>query len=485
MQINKLYKPVLLALSLVLIAMNLFSWSISDAYLGNNVPAFGTRNFSMGNTGVFDMNSPLSMVLNPANISLLESRTGFEGMYLMTRNEDNRSFPLYNSFDAYLDDATYSSNINLFHNIGFGVSDNWRFGNFVTGMGVSYTPVQSFDAYYQEQVRNNRNSDNDTYPEIIANNRIEGDGSLNALGISWAGGIILPLDLQAHIGVSYNIINGKSDFEKSIRWTDWSIEQSVNHPSLNANVLPDSVFSTTSEMQGNQIKIGGNIQVNNRLGIGMSYSTKSEFDRDTDASLWYAPYGDTTAAWVLGSVKDTYILPSRIRFGFNYQPRNIMRTHFNAEVEYVSWTDVNEQFENSWDLHVGVEHSVTNRIPLRVGFQSTTEWISLPNYSVLVNDLPALSSSKVITPAVTAGSSVQLAKNVVLDFGLSFSWREYQALDMFGDKYYDDTIYTHLGSTNYILWPNYHIALVNRGWENPDKVRESFMQLGTGLTWTW
>ena len=35
-------------------------------------------------------------------------------------------------------------------------------------MGAYYKPVSSFDANYYEEVRNNRNTDNDVYPEKIA-----------------------------------------------------------------------------------------------------------------------------------------------------------------------------------------------------------------------------------------------------------------------------------------------------------------------------
>ncbi len=41
---------------------------------------------------------------------------GFSVNTYLNRNEDNRSIPLYNSFDNYIDDSVYSSNINTFDN---------------------------------------------------------------------------------------------------------------------------------------------------------------------------------------------------------------------------------------------------------------------------------------------------------------------------------------------------------------------------------
>jgi len=54
---------------------------------------------------------------------------------------------------------------------------------------------------------------------------------------------------------------------------------------------------------------------------------------------------------------------------------------------------------------------------------------------------------------------------------------------MFTDTYYNDKIYT--GSSSYVLWPNSHITLADRGWENPDKVRENNISLNAGLNFTW
>ena len=84
---------------------------------------------------------------------------------------------------------------------------------------------------------------------------------------------------------------------------------------------------------------------------------------------------------------------------------------------------------------------------------------------------------------ITGGSSIPLTDKLHLDLGFGYSWREYEALDLFRDSYYDDRHYT--GENSYQLWPNQHIALTDRGWENPDKVRESNISLSTSLSYTW
>jgi hypothetical protein len=482
MPIYKNIKPLYIVFALLLAAFNLCAWSVSDNYLGNTTPSFSARNLGMGNTGLFDTFSPMAVALNPANLTMMQGKIGLTANGLYTRNEDNRSIPLYNSFDTFIDDATYSSNINIFDDYGFAGYGKLNLGGFITGLGFHYMPVVNFKGIYDEEVRNNRGSNDDGYPEIIALNKINNTGKLNALGVSIAGGLKINDEMEAHFGANLDMLSGSNDTEKSIRWSEWAKQQSIAASSAQyKNVLPDSIYTNNADLSGSQIKLGSNLKINNHFGVGIAYTAKTEFDRESKTRSVFGP--DTTLVITNSVVKDKYILPSKIRFGFNYQPQNIMKTYFNAEVEYVKWTDVSKMFDDSWDMHFGVEHTVMNRFPLRLGFQSQTEWQVIPDYANLTADnKPSLMGTKVITPAITAGSSFGISKNIVVDMGLSFSWREYQAVDLFRDSYYNDSNY-HTGG--FFLWPNTHIALTDRGWENPDKVRESFTQFSTGITWTW
>jgi hypothetical protein len=493
MLLNKSNKSLFVILGLLVLALNLSAWSVSDYYLGNSVPGFSARMLGMGNTGVFDTVSPLAVCLNPANLTMLERSYGLTADGLFTRNEDNRSFPLYNSFDTFIDDATYSSNINLFDDYGFGgYAKRTLNDKILLGLGLNYVPVVNFKGTYDEQVRNNRNSDDDGYPEIIAKNSFNNTGRINAMGFTLGGGFKLTEVMQMNLGATLNSLTGSSEYNKSIKWSEWAMQQSISNTTLRRNVLPDSIYTNNSDYTGTQLKIGAGLKINDRIGLGLSYTAKSELDRDSKIKSVYGP--DTTMVIPAGvtndptqittsKISDKYIMPSRVRFGFNYLPRNIMKTSFNAEVEYTTWTEVSNRFADSWDIHVGVEHQVTNRIPLRLGFQSLTEWQAQPVANSEEKSGQILDAIKIITPSITAGSSFSVMKNVVMDLGLSFSWREYEALDLFRDGYYNDKIYSHMSS--YLLWPNGYILPTDRGWENPDKVRESFTQISAGLTWTW
>ncbi|MDI9571699.1 MAG: hypothetical protein QM209_00790, partial [Candidatus Cloacimonadota bacterium] len=184
-------------------------------------------------------------------------------------------------------------------------------------------------------------------------------------------------------------------------------------------------------------------------------------------------------------IKEDYKLPTQIRFGFVYTPRNVVRTEFNMDIEYVAYSEINKRYDDVMNFYVGVEHQVVNFLPLRLGFQAVNNWYFTTEEGTDENNNPITlyHTTKILTPMITGGSSIKLMDNLKIDLGFGYTWREYEAVDMFGDAYYNDKQYT--GSSSYVLWPNSHITLKNRGWENPDKIRENNISLNAGLNFTW
>jgi len=90
---------------------------------------------------------------------------------------------------------------------------------------------------------------------------------------------------------------------------------------------------------------------------------------------------------------------------------------------------------------------------------------------------------RILTPKVSAGSGFAITKNLGVDLGFGYSWREYEAQDLFKDSYYNDKLYS--GSSTYALWPNSYINLADRDWRNPDKIRENDVTLRAALSFTW
>ncbi len=118
-----------------------------------------------------------------------------------------------------IDDSVYSSNINTFDNYALSaflliVSEKevWVWVSIINRFPILILS-------YEEEVRNNRNTDNDVYPEKIAVNKIDNEGSLNktAFVTSFAYGLSDYVDLN--LGIEYALLNGDINQEKTIRWT--------------------------------------------------------------------------------------------------------------------------------------------------------------------------------------------------------------------------------------------------------------------------
>lgn len=468
---DKYWKHTLIAIAMLVTLSTLAGWSITDTYFGNKLTSLDARSHAMGAIGSYDNSRPFAIAVNPANIGIMTSKVGLQGGMFIDRNEDNRSVPLYNSFDNYIDDAVYASNINFYDDYAAAGYGALHFGSFKLGLGAFYRPMLSFDGIYDEEIRNNRNTDNDGYPEKIAINAIANEGMLNqAAGV--VGFTFQPGDeFTIGFGGEYAMINGTQAEEKTIRWSQWAID------TVGEDVLPDYTSTLDADLEGTRIKGGMVITFSDRLGFGASYTQKATLERTGNTHVTRDAYLGNVAVDATTPIDEDYILPTEFRAGIQFQPRNIMRTWFNLDAEYVQWTDVAEAFDDCLNIYAGVEHYVENRLPLRLGFQSTTSYLRN------VESDGSIIAKKIVNPQISAGTGFVLAGNFTLDLGFAYTWREYEALDLFSDTYYNDKTYT--GASQYALWPNQYIQLTDRGWENPDKVRENNISLNAGLTFTW
>jgi len=470
----------LILIALLVLVTSLNAFSITDTYFGSRYSAMDARSLAMGGAGVFNDMRPAGFMQNPANLTAQKNFAGLHINTVINRAEDTRMIPLYNSFDNYIDDAVYASNINAFNKFagaGFGTV------NLVgarLGIGAYHQPFISFDGKYTEEIRNNRNTDDDGYPEKIAQNDIDHEGTLYKTGV--ALGLAYEIDdyWDINLGFDFGMMNADVQQETSIRWTDWSRQQVGDDV-----VLPEYTRTADWELEGEQMKIGAAFRLGPRFGLGATYTPKASLSRKGSDFTYREAYRNTPmdSTWV--SLDSDYDLPSELRLGFTYYPRNVMRTVFSMDLEMVDYSQSMDFLDEVYNFYAGVEHHVVNRIPLRLGFQAVNSYLVDMEAGVDTdgNDITLYTAKKILSPMITGGSSVQIAKNVVLDLGFGYAWREYEALDLFGDAYYNDKIYT--GSNSYTLWPNQYIDLQNRGWENPDKVKENFITLNAGLSVSW
>ncbi len=470
----------LLILSLLLLVSALSAFSITDTHFGYRYGALDARSFAMGSAGMYNNMRPAGFVLNPANLTAQQKTAGLDISTLINRATDTRMIPLYNSFDNYIDDAVYASNINAFTDFSGAGFASMAVAKLRFGLGVYHKPYASFNGQYREEIRNNRNTDNDGYPEKIAQNDIENEGALLKTGAALAVAYEFEDYWNVNLGFDFAFMNADITQETTIRWTDWSRQE------VGANViLPDYRRIAEWELEGQQMRIGAAFRLGPRFGLGMTYTPETTLDLTGTDYARRDAYRNTGLDSTFVVLDGDYDLPSEMRIGLSYFPRNIMNTVFNMDVEMVKFSDTMDFLDDTYNFYVGVEHHIVNRVPLRMGFQAVNSYFmdTKPGVNAAGEAITLHTANKVLTPMISGGSSVQLIKNVVLDLGFGYAWREYEALDLFGDAYYNDKTYT--GSSSYTLWPNQYINLQNRGWENPDKVKENFITLNAGLSFSW
>ncbi|MCB5277268.1 MAG: hypothetical protein WC190_02985 [Candidatus Cloacimonadaceae bacterium] len=478
----------LIIFGLLMLVSLLGAFSVSDNYYGH--PPYGqaslgqrygvldARGMAMGGTGVFNDMRPGSIAINPANITVQNRYAGLSLNTIINRAEDTRMLPLYNSFDAYIDDSVYASNINAFTDFAGAGFAAMTFGKLHLGLGAYHAPYISFSGKYSEEIRNNRNTDSDGYPEKIAQNEIDNVGTLMKTAMAASIGFDLADYWNVNLGMDFALMSADVEQETTIRWSDWSVQQ------VGEDILPEYTRTRDWELEGEQLKLGAAFRMGPRWGLGLTMTPKTSLDLSgTDYTLRDA-YRNVAQDSTVVVMDGDYDLPAEFKAGISYYPRNVMRTVFNAELEMVQYSDVDDLYDDVFNFYAGVEHHVVNRVPLRLGFQAVSSYFQTMEEDVNSDGDPYTyrAVKKVISPMITGGSSVQLYKNWVLDLGFGFGWREYQALDLFGDKYYDDRVYT---GGAYALWPNTYIDLQNRGWENPDKVKENIVSFNAGISFSW
>ncbi len=472
----------LLIVTLLIVASALSAWSVTDSYFGNRVSTLDARIYGMGSAGTFNNMGVFGIADNPANITLMQKNYGLSANAFLNRNEDNRALPFWSQFDYYLDDAVYSSNLHLYDNYAGAGYAKHSFGNIGIGLGAYHKPLLNFEADYSEDVRNNRNTNDDVYAEQIALNSIRGTGTLYQSGLAASFGYKLGDYSNVNLGFDFSMLDNDISREKAIRWTDFAKE------AVAPKTLPDMTETDDYNISGNMMKIGVAAQLNTRFGVAATYIPKATLEKEGSYSYKRDAYGTTAEDLINSTIKEDYIMPTEIRLGFTYMPRNVMRTVFNMDVEYVMYSDIHERYDDMVNFYAGVEHHVVNRIPFRLGFQAVNNQFLIQEsaYDLNNNLITVYHVNKVVNPMITAGSSVELMRNVVLDLGFGYTWREYDAMDMFGDAYYNDKTYTGASTNSANIWTNpQYVTLVTRGWDNPDKVRENNISLNAGISFTW
>ncbi|MBN2460299.1 MAG: hypothetical protein JXB60_01730 [Candidatus Cloacimonetes bacterium] len=462
---------IILIIILVVLSFQLYCYSLLNQYYGERLLNYDPRSLAMGSATVAGGNRLFTAFVNPANLVLQPEGISAQAGYKIILNSENRSLPMYNSFDAYSDDAIYVSNTSYYLDPALAVAYHWKMQEYSLSLAAHYRTYADMGAEYEEEVRNNDNSDYDSYPPILAYNSIKGEGGIDAAGVTLSAAYREFLFL----GLELVKLGGKN---KLIRRLDWSDQAYIMM--LGEDVeLVDQYSKLNREFDGLSFQAGLGLRIDPRWSVGISFRPKVDLDvsgdfNDVDIEetvfIYFSELDSLNNPVPFDSLTYAdFTDPLRFRAGFSYQPRNIMKTFFNCDVEYVKWSDINRLYDDQINYYIGVEHVFRQKTPLRIGFRFETEY-------GLYDDHGLVFARKITTPTFTAGSGFTFLERFTLDVAFELSNRQYEALDLFPDDVYDYEP----------LWENYYyLNLEDRGWENPDTVEETFFKVSSSISFNW
>ncbi|MGC9336557.1 MAG: OmpP1/FadL family transporter [Candidatus Cloacimonadia bacterium] len=439
-------KIVSLALLLIVATgiSNLHAIALFDRFTGMSINAFTARELSMGSVGVVSGAGPLIALRNPATLGLLHNKVGVEFSANIMKNDEDRAYPIFNSFDSYIDDAVYVSNAHVFDNYVGGIFYNWQLTeNIKLATAMNFAPFYDFQFKYKEEMRTNENTDSDNEPEKIANNTLEGDGTIFAYAPAVALTLQYPEKLISSfsVGVGVAFLDGDSERDSTIIFTQWAKKRMQG----TQDSLEDIRYHIDTKYSGIAPQAGFIVRLGERTNLGFAYTHKAEMSCDYRAS------GDSV--W-----KDTTIYyPPKFGIGFEYHPRNVWDTKFTIEAMLVKWSEYNSMYEDVVEYAGGLEHIIPHTsIPIRLGFRYQPSGID----------------KSITMTTFSAGTSIPLPYNLALDLGGAIGKRNYHTPDLFPDGYY---AHESLWDTNYNELP------VDRA--NLDKVKDTMINFLATLTW--
>ncbi len=350
---------VLLAVSLLMAGAAQAVPQINSPY-GDQMGWFSAEVNAMGGTGAALYRGGYSTVFNPALLSRAEGYRLDAGMVLDQEHED-RFQPLFDSFDSYVTDAAIASNRHHNFATGFAVAGRPGGPESPFGAGLSLTDRYPFDYTFEEELRNPSpfppGTGEPARDMIIEERAREVSGTLRDLSV----GVGYTFDEHVSLGAAAHYAFGTRT--EIMRDRDF--------------VTPENSYNRRSDfdMDGVNFTLGAQGVISERIQVGVAWESKLSASGDWQQTDFDAAVDSTSE-----TMTDAYFkYPQSFRAGLTFLPRSDPRTVFTMELEYKTWSDLEDwrvpgddnpqHLEDTTDVRIGLQHSFYNGMDARFGFR--------------------------------------------------------------------------------------------------------------------
>ncbi len=382
-----------------------------DPLLGARPGAFSARAVSLGHTMLTDETGPASLMGNPATLADQEKEWRVDVTADVSRVKEIRKYPVYDSFNASLFYNNYAINDHLYSRLEGGLAyrvPTDKMEALVLSL-ASYSAYR-FDYTYHEEVRN-RGASGGILDKKLGENRYDVYGDLRSItaGAAARNGLLA-------LGFSVSGMVGSWNYERGVFYAD---EFAAEDAGLDSLTYVDRAEYSPNGMVA-EMSIGATLNLGSRVVLGMRALIPDEsfkFKRQVSEHS-YSTYVDSTS--FIGDVV-TVSYPKRFGGGLRYQPRGEYRPVLLLEGDFVTYSDVQDNWDDTFELRAGAEQQIVPGAPVRVGF----------TYSTAPQDEDRA------TTLFTAGIGFTLQK-LHGDFGVELGKLNYTNPDLFPQWLYGD-----------------------------------------------
>lgn len=349
----------MLAVALLMVGSSAQATTFLDIAYGTPTATALPRSLAMGGTGVALMYGSQAVVQNPAMLALYKSRYGVDlGLGFWHAGED-RSIPLYDSFDSLVRETAFALNRNTYGNVQGGLL--WRvYDDIPMTLAVGVYDRFNFDYNYYNEIRD-PSPFVDIRDQIVRTHSWDVEGRIRSASIGYGSQIYGP----THIGVSMHRYFGDLTNTRRI--------VAVKTASDGTQQL-----QLARDLNGWGYSIGAQGTVNDHLDLAISWEGEFTVSGTATATTF-----DTTTDTTTVASDESIRYPGTLDFGLTYRPRSVLRTTFTVEAVRRFWENLRDSvadkavaaggtplnLRDTWDLRLGLEHIFYNQMPLRLGFR--------------------------------------------------------------------------------------------------------------------